>query len=200
MSLFTLIASSKLAASAVALGTLTIGGVGTAAYAGALPEPAQQAAHQLIGAPAPSVEDVVAKAPELPSPSASASPSVSAKPQASASAAPVGADALGVEAAALCKAYGAGGLDVASVAYRNLSAAAQGEANIGAYCEAAGTSKASVGAEAKVEANAEAGVTLPEAPKTLPSLPAEAAVPTAPALPSAPAVDAKDLPAAELSK
>ena len=200
MSLFTLIASSKLAASALALGTLAVGGVGTAAFAGALPEPAQQAAHELIGAPAPSVKDVVAAAPELPTATPSAAPSASAN--AKASAAPVGPDALGLEAPALCEAYGAGGLDVSSVAYRNLSAAAQGEANIKAYCEVAGTSstKASVGAEAQVDAQAKAGAALPDAAKALPSLPAEAAVPTTPALPSAPAVDAKDLPATELSK
>ena len=199
MSLFTVLASSKLAASALALGTLTVAGAGTAAYAGALPEPVQQAAHKLIGAPAPSVEDVAAKAPELPTPSASASPKASAK--AEASAAQAGADALGLEAAAgLCEAYGAGGLDISSAAYRSLSAAAQGEANIGAYCEGVGTPSAKVGAEASVEAKTDAAATLPEAAKALPSLPAEAAVPTAPALPSAPAVDAKDLPATELGK
>ncbi|WP_077489346.1 hypothetical protein [Sinomonas mesophila] len=195
MSLFTLIASSKLAASAVALGTLAVGGVGTAAYTGALPEPVQQAAHELIGAPAPSVEDIVSAAPELPTAAPSASPSAAA--EAKASAAPVGPDALGLEAAALCKAFGAGGLDVSSVAYRNLSAAAQGEANIGAYCEVAGTS-AGVGAEAGVDAQAEVGASLPDAAKALPSLPAEAAVPTAPALPSAPAVDAQNLPSTDL--
>ncbi|MFJ3957342.1 hypothetical protein [Arthrobacter sp. NPDC090010] len=57
MSLFTALATSKVTVSAAALGVITLGGVGTAAYAGSLPTPVQDVAHQAIGAPAPIVKD-----------------------------------------------------------------------------------------------------------------------------------------------
>ncbi|BAS11335.1 hypothetical protein AHiyo4_47570 [Arthrobacter sp. Hiyo4] len=54
MSLFTVLATSKIAAGVLAAGTLAVGGTGVAAVSGALPADAQQTAHELLGAPAPS--------------------------------------------------------------------------------------------------------------------------------------------------
>ena len=53
MSLFTVLATSKVAAGVLAAGTLAVGGTGAAAASGVLPTEAQQAAHELFGAPAP---------------------------------------------------------------------------------------------------------------------------------------------------
>ncbi len=107
--------SAKAAAAAVAAGTV-LGGAATAAYAGALPAPAQQFAHNTIGAP---------------SPKASHTPGA---PQAT----PVGPDATGPAAFGLCTAYAHakthGSASQQSVAFRNLAAAAGGAANIAAYC------------------------------------------------------------------
>ena len=54
MSLFTVLATSKVAAGVLAAGTLAVGGTGVAAATGALPAEAQQTAHEMLGAPAPS--------------------------------------------------------------------------------------------------------------------------------------------------
>ena len=53
MSLFTVLATSKVAAGVLAAGTLAVGGTGVAAVSGVLPADAQQTAHELLGAPAP---------------------------------------------------------------------------------------------------------------------------------------------------
>ncbi|MFP5368528.1 MAG: protein tyrosine phosphatase, partial [Actinomycetes bacterium] len=53
MSLFTVLATSKVAAGVLAASTIAVGGTGAAAVSGVLPAEAQQTAHDLFGAPAP---------------------------------------------------------------------------------------------------------------------------------------------------
>jgi hypothetical protein len=107
------------AAAAAAVAALGAGGFATAAFAGALPAPAQQFAHHTIGAPAPDS-----------SPSAGAHPSTTGTP--------AGPDATGPAAFGLCTAYAHakahGTSSQQAVAFRNLKAAAGGAANIAAYC------------------------------------------------------------------
>ncbi|OFI37008.1 hypothetical protein BIU82_11390 [Arthrobacter sp. SW1] len=69
MSLFTVLGTSKVAAGILAAGALTVGGSGAAAFAGALPANLQQKAHELVGAPAPSLPEVAVPdvaAPDVP--------------------------------------------------------------------------------------------------------------------------------------
>jgi len=123
-SLLTAKAAAAAAAAAVALG----GGVAAAAYTRTLPAPAQQFAHNVIGAPSPS-----------PSASPSHRPGT---PQATpARTDAVGPDATGPAAFGLCTAYAHakahGTASQKAVAFRNLAAAAGGTAKIAAYCTAA---------------------------------------------------------------
>ncbi|MBT2593913.1 protein tyrosine phosphatase [Arthrobacter sp. ISL-72] len=196
MSFFTVLATSKVAAGALAAGTLAIGGTGAAAYAGALPADVQQSAHELLGAPAPKVGGVseTAKAGATAEASASATPSASAeaaadadgqKADAKASATPVGPDAAGPAAYGLCTAFINGGLEASSTAFKSLAVAAEGEANIESYCAdvtAAGKS-AGKSEDHKVEGAVSADVEAPKVPET-PELPTQAAVPAAPELPA----------------
>ena len=76
MSLFTVLATSKLAAGVLAAGVITVGGTGVAAYAGALPSEVQRTAHDLIGAPVSVAAIEIAPgapSPSLPSPAPSLS-------------------------------------------------------------------------------------------------------------------------------
>lgn len=117
-SLLTVKAAAAAAAAAVALG-----GVATAAYTGALPAPAQQLAHNAIGAPSPN-----------PSHSPGIPQATPTRPDA------VGPDATGPAAFGLCTAYAHaeahGTASQKAVAFRNLTAAAGGAAKIAAYCAA----------------------------------------------------------------
>jgi hypothetical protein len=114
-----LLSARGVAAAAVA--ALSIGGFATAAFAGALPAPAQQFAHHTIGAPAP---DRPQPAGTHPRPAAM----------------PAGPAATGPAAFGLCtawahaKAHGTGSQQ--AVAFCNLAAAAGGAANVAAYCAA----------------------------------------------------------------
>ena len=112
--MLTSLLSAKLAA-AGAVAAVTLGGAAAAAYAGALPASVQTFAHDTIGAP--------------PAPH-SAHPAPSA--------APVGPDATGHAAYGLCTAYAHlkahGSAKQKAVAFRNLSTAAGGAANVTAYC------------------------------------------------------------------
>ena len=100
---------------AAGVAALSLGGFATAAFAGALPAPVQQFAHDMIGAP---------------------SAGVSARP--SPTATPAGPDATGPAAFGPCtawahaKAHGTSAQQ--AVAFRNLAAAAGGASNIAAYC------------------------------------------------------------------
>ena len=113
--------TTRAAAAVGALATV-LGGVATAAYAGVLPRPAQQFAHDVIGAPAPH---------------AGAAPGAGQTPSGSASSA---------QAASLCTASAHGTPAQRAVAVRKLSAAAGGRGHIAAYCAAAaGTSPPATG-------------------------------------------------------
>ena len=116
------------AAAAAAAAAVALGGVAAAAYTRTLPAPAQQFAHNVIGAPSPS-----------PSASPSHRPGT---PQATpARTDAVGPDATGPAAFGLCTAYAHakahGTASQKAVAFRNLAAAAGGTAKIAAYCTAA---------------------------------------------------------------
>lgn len=204
MSLFTVFATSKVAASALAAGTLAVGGTGAAAFAGALPTDVQQSAHELLGAPAPHVGGVSETATAGATAEASATPSASASADAAgtgsdadasaeASATAVGPDATGPAAYGLCTAFTKGGLDASSTGFKSLAIAAEGEANIDSYCaDVTAAGKAAAKAAAKSEGSkvegagsgeAAADVQAPEVPEA-PELPTEAAVPAAPEIPA----------------
>ena len=114
--------SAKAAAAAV-VAVVGLGGVATAAFAGALPSSAQQFAHDTIGAPSPH-----------PSSSAHARSNTNAGH----SGTPVGPSASGPAAFGLCTAYahatrhGTGAQK--AVAFRNLEKAAGGAANVASFC------------------------------------------------------------------
>jgi hypothetical protein len=112
---------SARAAAAAAVAALGIGGFATAAFAGALPAPAQQFAHHTIGAPAPDRGQPAGTHP-------------------SATGTPAGPDATGPAAFGLCTAWAHakahGTSSQQATAFRNLAAAAGGAANVAAYCAA----------------------------------------------------------------
>ena len=120
------------AAAAAAVAATALGGVAAAAYTGALPAPAQQFAHGVIGAPSPQPSD----RPGTPQPShrPGAPQATPARPDAA------GPDAAGPAASGLCTAYAHakahGTASQKAVAFRNLAAAAGGAAKIAAYCAA----------------------------------------------------------------
>jgi hypothetical protein len=113
---------SARAAAVAAVAALSLGGFATAAFAGALPAPAQQFAHHTFGAPAANDGQATGTHPSL-------------------TATPAGPDATGPAAFGLCtawahaKAHGTGSEQ--AVAFRNLAAAAGGAGNVAAYCAAA---------------------------------------------------------------
>ncbi len=110
--------SDELAGEAAALG---LGGFATAAFAGALPAPAQQFAHHTFGAPAAGGGQPTGTHP-------------------SATATPAGPDATGPAAFGLCTAWAHakahGTSSQQAVAFRNLAAVAGGAGNVAAYCAA----------------------------------------------------------------
>ncbi|WP_018760793.1 hypothetical protein [Arthrobacter sp. 135MFCol5.1] len=217
MSVFTVLATSKVAAGVLAAGTLAVGGTGAAAISGVLPTQAQQTAHEVFGAPAPKLgADAAANGQATPAPTATAAVSdalktadasadagakatgtaaagdekVSATTTASADA-KTAVDAAGPAALGLCTAFANGGLNASSTAFSSLSIAAKGDANIKSYC-ADVVAKADVAAKAAAAAKGSASV---EAEKpAVPSVPAVPAVPgaegntTVPAVPAVPAV------------
>jgi hypothetical protein len=112
---------SARAAAAAAVAALSLGGFATAAFAGALPEPAQQFAHHAFGAPA-------------------ARGSQTTRTHPSVTATPVGPDATGPAAFGLCNAWAharAHGTGIQrAVAFHNLARAAGGVGNVGEFCAA----------------------------------------------------------------
>jgi hypothetical protein len=142
MSVFSVLLSSKIAASALTAGVVAVGGTGAAAYTGVLPEPAQQAAHQFIGAPAPADAELVASAEEDDVNETEETELEETEQEESEQdgegAAKDGAssvDAAGPAAFGLCEAFGTGKMEGSSRAYESLVTAAEGEDNISAYCE-----------------------------------------------------------------
>jgi hypothetical protein len=112
---------SARAAAAAAVAALSLGGFATAAFAGALPAPAQQFAHHTFGAPAAGGGQPTGTHP-------------------GAAATPAGPDATGAAAFGLCTAWAHakahGTASQQAVAFRNLAAAAGGASNVTAYCAA----------------------------------------------------------------
>ncbi|WP_136610379.1 hypothetical protein [Sinomonas albida] len=191
MSFFSVIASSKLAASAIAVSAITLGGAGTAAFANALPTPAQQAAHDLIGAPSPNVSSTAANgaatAQKAAGQAASAAPSAPALPSAPAAGLPSTPNLSAANITDLCQTFVHGGLTSGSTDLKNLSVLAHGDANVSSYCATELQSGAAAGSAqggANVSANADGSVTLPSTP----AVPAVPALPSTPSLPSAPAL------------
>ncbi|ELT42891.1 hypothetical protein [Arthrobacter nitrophenolicus] len=149
MSLFTVLASSKVAASVLAAGTLAVGGTGVAAVSGALPAEAQQTAHELFGAPAPELAaDAAAKGQAIAEAATGAAADADASAEADAAAdatvsedsvaaqasgsaaANTAVDAAGAAAFGLCTAFTNGGLNANSEAFSSLVIAADGEATL----------------------------------------------------------------------
>ncbi|WP_162943612.1 hypothetical protein [Arthrobacter celericrescens] len=213
--MFTVLATSKVAAGLLAAGAVTVGGSGAAAFAGVLPADLQQKAHELIGAPAPAVQDLAAEAAAAKAKAAAAAADAQAKAadaadeaQAKASDAVNDAQAKiedAVEAAkakaagvalpesfGLCRALLSGGLnaDAKIPGYQSLVVAAGGEGNVGTHCEhlVAGV-EAEFAARGAADAEANAGANAGEN-AALPAVPATPAVPAAPAVPATPAVPA----------
>jgi hypothetical protein len=200
MSLFTVLATSKVADGFLAAGTLAVGGTGVAAASGVLPSDAQQTAHELLGAPAPKLINEAAAAAEaeaaatgsteVSGEAAVSDDKVAAKASASA-AAGTAVDAAGAAAFGLCTAFTHGGLNSSSEGFSSLVIAAEGEANIESFCADVAT-KAEAAADAEAAAKGSAAVDA-EAPE-LPALPAVPAVPAVPgvdgetAVPAVPAV------------
>ena len=120
--LLTSLLSTK-AATAAAVAVVGLGGVTTAAFAGALPSSAQQFAHDTIGAPSPHAHH-----------GAHARGSTNASHHGT----PVGPSATGSAAFGLCTAYAHatqhGTAAQKAVAFRNLERAAGGAANVASFC------------------------------------------------------------------
>lgn len=209
MSLFTVFATSKIAASALAAGALAVGGTGAAAYAGALPSDVQQGAHDLVGAPAPRTSGISqtatagaasdATASSTPSASAAATGGVDGK-NANASVTAAGPDAAGPSALGLCTAFAHGGLATSSTGFKSLAVAAKGETNVEGFCaDVIETGKTTPKADVSGSGKAAGKVDVPELPAVpkvpaAPELPTQAAVPAAPALPSEVPTGTTDLP------
>jgi hypothetical protein len=125
---------TKLAAAAAA-GAVGFGGLAAAAYAGALPEPIQDFAHQTVGAPSASSDH------SDPGNQGSAHRRSEASEHANTrqSSQSVGPDATGSASYGLCTAFAEqkaenGQVDTRSVAYRALVEAAGGADNIDEFC------------------------------------------------------------------
>jgi hypothetical protein len=125
--------AGKTAAAAVAACAVA---TGAGAVTGTLPHGLQQAAHDAIGAPAPD-KDKPAKEHRTGKGTAKDKANPSASPTSKAS----GPDATGSAKDGLCTAFRHGGLNDTSVAYRSLSEAAGGPADIPAYCAVVETPK-----------------------------------------------------------
>jgi hypothetical protein len=112
---------SARAAAVAAVAALGLGGFATAAFAGALPAPAQQFAHHTFGAPDPDGGQPTGTHP-------------------AAATTPAGPQATGAAASGLCTAWAHakahGTSSQQAVAFRNLAAAAGGASNVTAYCAA----------------------------------------------------------------
>ncbi len=212
MSMFTVLATSKVAAGLLAAGAVTVAGSGAAAFAGVLPADLQQKAHELVGAPAPAAQELAGKADAEKAKATDAADAAAADAQEKAAdsadeAKTKAADALeaakakiadAVEAAkakaadvvlpesfGLCKALLSGGLnaDAKVPGYESLVVAAGGESNVDAHCkEVVAGVDADLQARGAASAEANTG-----ANASLPALPAVPAAPSVPAVPGAPA-------------
>jgi hypothetical protein len=160
MSLFTALVTSKIAAGVLAGGTLAAGGTAAAAFTGTPPASLQLSAHDIIGAPAVAATSKAAQhVPETGSqgkasrPADAPDPGDPAKAQDSTGTDSTGPDAAGPAAFGLCTAFTNGGLDPSSTAYKSLTAASSGSADIGAYCKAVPVPGESAGHRSETQGN-----------------------------------------------
>lgn len=219
MSLFTVLATSKVAAGALAAGTLAVGGTGVAAVSGVLPADAQQTAHELLGAPAPKLAADATEA-ALASASGNASGDAAVTGDAAvagsaavsedklaaganvSAAAATAVDGAGAAAIGLCTAFTNGGLNASSEGFSSLVIAANGEGNVEAFCTRV-VAQGTAAAEAK--AAGEGSVAVQAERSELPAVPAVPAVPgtngesIVPAVPAVPAVPGEDVDVPALS-
>ncbi|MCA4135027.1 protein tyrosine phosphatase [Arthrobacter sp. M4] len=198
MSFFTALVTSKVAAGALAAGTLAVGGTTAAAYAGSLPEALQQSAHDVIGAPAPAASaakkaaaEAVEKAEQAKADAQDkaneAKDSVEGAVNDVTKALPTGPDLTGPAAVGLCNAAAKGGLGADSTSYKSLVVAAKGAANITVFCQNVGVpgvsaDKAAGNVSVNADVNVDAAVkgNVPAAPK----LPSDVQVPEQPKVPA----------------
>ena len=139
MSIITTLVGSKIAAGLLAGAVVISGGAGAAAYANVLPEPLQETAHELIGAPAPEqtateTESDETVADEIVPDDTIVDETVSDDTVSDDSSRSIGPDVTGPAAYGLCQAYTHGGLGVSSTPYASFVIVADGEENIAAYC------------------------------------------------------------------
>jgi hypothetical protein len=146
---------TKLAAAAAA-GAVGFGGLAAAAYAGALPDPIQDFAHQTVGAPSASSDH------SDPGNQGSAhrSGQASERTNAAQSGEPVGPDATGSASYGLCTAFAEeqaenGKVDTKSVAYQALVKAAGGADNIDEFCAGVTTPSEDAGTAGSASAHAD---------------------------------------------
>lgn len=202
MSVLAALASSKIAVSAAALGALTVGGFGTAAYTGSLPTDAQQVAHEVIGAPAPkpvrdaqdaaaaAAKNVQGEATKAGGNATKAAADAQGAGQAAAGQSTPASGAADLDIVGLCHANAQGALDAGSAGFTSLTIAANGEANVSAFCQAHGVSASGEGSGGVGSALNAAAPGTPSLP-SLPAVPGQSSLPAAPAVPSSvPAVPA----------
>ncbi len=210
MSLFTVLATSKVAAGVLAAGAVAAGGTGVAAFNGALPTEIQQSAHDLVGAPAP-LATKAADAAEAGQ--AKATDAVETAQAKATDAAKTGEDkatdavdaakskaedtlATTPEAFGLCTAFIHGGLkaDTKVPGFQSIVVAAGGEANVESHCQAVVDAGKAAGLKADGSANADGSAsTDASVAAKVPAVPAVPAVPgteSAPAVPAVPATPA----------
>ncbi|MFJ5957785.1 hypothetical protein ACIQC5_17730 [Paenarthrobacter sp. NPDC092416] len=206
MSLFTVLATSKVAAGVLAAGAVAAGGTGVAAFNGALPTEIQQSAHDLVGAPAPAAEAVEtaktkasdavesAEAKATNAADAGQAKAEDAVADAKSKAAAALKDATSPEAFGLCTAFLNGGLKADSKVpgFESLVVAAGGEAKVEAHCDAVVEAGKAAGlkADGSAKANVEAGTSVSSELPATPAVPAVPATPGIPAVPATPAVPA----------
>ena len=210
MSLFTVLATSKVAAGVLAAGAVAAGGTGVAAFNGALPTEIQQSAHDLVGAPAPLATKAADAAEAGQAKATDAVETVQAK---ATDAAKTGEDkatdavdaakskaedtlATTPEAFGLCTAFIHGGLkaDTKVPDFQSIVVAAGGEANVESHCQAVVDAGKAAGLKADGSANADGSAsTDASVAAKVPAVPAVPAVPgteSAPAVPAVPATPA----------
>ena len=144
MSIITTLVGSKIAAGLLAGAVVISGSAGAAAYANVLPEPLQETAHELIGAPAPDQTATETESDETVSDETVSDDTivdetvsddtVSDEAESDDSSRSIGPDVTGPAAYGLCQAYTHGGLGVSSTPYASFVIVADGEENIAAYC------------------------------------------------------------------
>ncbi|MCF3140583.1 hypothetical protein LRQ04_15110 [Paenarthrobacter sp. AR 02] len=219
MSLFTVLATSKVAAGVLAAGAVAAGGTGVAAFNGALPHGFQQTAHDFVGAPAPvdgntakavtseaaaatetaksKAADAVGTAQSKAADAADAGQAKAADAVSDAKATAQRALATSPEAFGLCTSFLNGGLksDTTVQGFKSLTIAAGGDAKVQAHCQAVVDAGKAAGLKvdgsAKADADVDAAATsgLPATPP-VPAVPAVPAVPGVPAVPATPAAPA----------